>query len=268
MKIIEESHVHPSVSQQFTEEELLKLMQTHCNGSASAVQVVTICTDRIGVSQLLKRAEVRGRIYLGIRGKRQWASPIALMPGHPTNELTLVVGPHNDEQVLYTAYWGKPAPREVGDPSNSGPDQLKSVFFWEEHVLAPDPFETTVINLASDVIYVQRRSEDDKNELDPLVLQPQLGSPAWVQYQPSFAWEKKPGTPRKPILGRTVLHRRDPLVRGLPEPMAGVVYIVDRDVLTAVSAETARPDVLCVGLSYASEQYGSVCTAWHGHHHF
>lgn len=66
------------------------------------------------------------------RGDRAWASRMCDRPPAMVRQVTVIAGPHGDAPcVLYTAYGGPLAPREVGDPESTE----DSVAFWAEHAL-------------------------------------------------------------------------------------------------------------------------------------
>lgn len=72
------------------------------------------------------------------RPGRDWPSRVVVGEPRLTNQLTVVMGPHDGEPcVLYTAYGGACAPREPGDPSLAGDAAAlaESVDFWAEHAL-------------------------------------------------------------------------------------------------------------------------------------
>ena len=58
----------------------------------------------------------------------------------PTRKLSLIVGPHNGDIILYTAFGGPVAPREPFDPAiNQDKAALdESYAFWKDHALTAE----------------------------------------------------------------------------------------------------------------------------------
>jgi hypothetical protein len=77
--------------------------------------------------------------FLQARSGREYPSRIA---GHsqrprPTTKVTVIVGPHEDKPcVLYTAFGGPLAPKEVNDPFMKPEEVDASKAFWSTHALA------------------------------------------------------------------------------------------------------------------------------------
>lgn len=71
------------------------------------------------------------------RGDRAWPSRIVMGRGkRPTRTLTVIAGPHGEYScVLYTAYGGPCATRELGDPSLPEEEKRAAFEFWAEHAL-------------------------------------------------------------------------------------------------------------------------------------
>lgn len=73
------------------------------------------------------------------RAHRAWPSRVVDRPYRPSRKLTVIGGPDDDgSTVLYTAYGGPSAPRELLDPGLAGdPAALaESWAFWAEHALS------------------------------------------------------------------------------------------------------------------------------------
>jgi hypothetical protein len=74
------------------------------------------------------------------RGDRIGESRLCKRPVRPTDQLTIIAGPHDGERcVLYTAFGGPVAPREPFDPGlEDNGERDKSLAFWAEHALSED----------------------------------------------------------------------------------------------------------------------------------
>jgi hypothetical protein len=70
------------------------------------------------------------------RGTRENASRLCQRPARVTRKVTVIMGPHDGETVLYTAFGGPATPREPGDPTLPEKDRPESVAFWAEHALS------------------------------------------------------------------------------------------------------------------------------------
>jgi hypothetical protein len=77
-------------------------------------------------------------VTYAVRGARKCASRLVDRPMRWTRWCTVVVGPgEGNPHVLYTAYGGKAAPREPGDPSLATLEEWQaSKAFWSTHALA------------------------------------------------------------------------------------------------------------------------------------
>ena len=77
-------------------------------------------------------------VTYAVRGARKCASRVVDRPMRWTRWCTVVVGPsEGNPHVLYTAYGGKAAPREPGDPSLATLEEWQaSKAFWSTHALA------------------------------------------------------------------------------------------------------------------------------------
>lgn len=76
-------------------------------------------------------------VVYAARPGRAYPSRLTARPGFPTRQVTVVAGPHAGEPcVLYTAYGGPPAPRELGDPALSAADRPAAEAFWKDHALS------------------------------------------------------------------------------------------------------------------------------------
>jgi hypothetical protein len=54
-----------------------------------------------------------------------------------TSWVTVIAGPHEEHAcILYTAFGGPLAPKEVDDPSLTDEKRAESIAFWSEHALA------------------------------------------------------------------------------------------------------------------------------------
>lgn len=103
---------------------------------------VVIVTQRIPGAQLpcalygpaMGDAPVEeSEVFYQARPGRAWKSRLVDRPVRPYDKVTLVVGPFKGGRaVLYTAYAGPAAPREVNDPRAD----KDSTAFWAEHALA------------------------------------------------------------------------------------------------------------------------------------
>ena len=71
------------------------------------------------------------------RSGREYVSRCIDRPALPTRKLTVVAGPSDDGQpcVLYTAYGGAAAPREVADPNLTDAERAAAVEFWSQHAI-------------------------------------------------------------------------------------------------------------------------------------
>jgi hypothetical protein len=75
------------------------------------------------------------------RGDRKYPSRLVARPMRRTRTITIVVGPHADlPMVLYTAFGGPKAPREIFDPTLAGAandrELDESLAFWATHALS------------------------------------------------------------------------------------------------------------------------------------
>lgn len=73
------------------------------------------------------------------RAGRQYPSRILIgARPRPTQTCTVIAGPHGDLPcVLYTAFGGPPATRELNDPTLTSPPEIRgSQQFWAVHALA------------------------------------------------------------------------------------------------------------------------------------
>jgi hypothetical protein len=72
-----------------------------------------------------------------VRGTRAHASRTVARPTRQTNRVTIIAGPHGgDPCVLYTAFGGPLAPKEVDDPTLADEARPASIEFWADHALA------------------------------------------------------------------------------------------------------------------------------------
>lgn len=76
------------------------------------------------------------------RGQRTWPSRLVDRPVQMVPDVTVIVGPHEGQLVLYTMYGGPQAPREPGDPMIPDAELAEARKFWAEHALAKNPGRT------------------------------------------------------------------------------------------------------------------------------
>lgn len=79
------------------------------------------------------------------RGDRAYNSRLTEMGTVPTRKVTLIAGPHKEEDgrewtcLLYTAFPGPLAPKETLDPTLKPEEREASESFWAEHALSKSP---------------------------------------------------------------------------------------------------------------------------------
>jgi hypothetical protein len=77
------------------------------------------------------------RVTYEVRGPRRYASRMCASPKSLSRQVTVIMGEHEGEAILFTAYGGPCAPREPGDPSITSWEELQaSRKFWSEHALS------------------------------------------------------------------------------------------------------------------------------------
>jgi hypothetical protein len=139
MKVIEKSHVD-HLPRRVIDAAIAQIGQAMVELAKSQVVIAQV---RIPGAQLpcglygpamgdaaVDEAEVR----YAKRPGRDWASRLVDRPMRPSDLVTLVCGPYEGEAVLYTAYAGAEAPREVNDPNADEASQS----FWAEHALVAE----------------------------------------------------------------------------------------------------------------------------------
>lgn len=52
-----------------------------------------------------------------------------------TRKLSVIIGPHDGQVILYTAFGGPITPREPWDPSLNEKEKAESETFWKQHAL-------------------------------------------------------------------------------------------------------------------------------------
>ena len=82
------------------------------------------------------------QVFYKNRGDRTYQSrcvPINKYGVKKTSLLTVIAGPYEDIPcMLYTAFPGPSAPKEVNDPSMNEKERFFAEQFWKEHALAVD----------------------------------------------------------------------------------------------------------------------------------
>lgn len=232
LRVAPESHVHPSVHLLVEDADLVRrtLAALPPDADPSQVHVVTLRVPAsFGRTHLVPSD---GELVVrGLRGSRTTPSRLALgVSPSRTHKLTVVVGPHDGGPVVYTAYWGEPAPREPGDPSLDDAGRAEAEAFWAEHALVPEEGEQVVINLTPHDVTVVR---DDGST----VTIPTSGVVARVSSSSAPTGREVLGVPVEVVdLGE---------VEGLPAAQGDVTFIVSGIVRSALG--TSRPDVVSPG---------------------
>lgn len=162
-----------------------------------------------------------------VRGNRKGASRLCSRPSRKTPMVTVIAGPAGDEPcVLYTAYGGPCAPREPWDESMTEAERKESQRFWALHALTRP---ATLVNLTPHALKLS-------NEGEEWTIEPS-GSVARLAATPGDL-RRLEGVP-VPVAQPDEYGQ----VEGLPEPKAGVWYVVSG----LVGAHVHRPDVLMPG---------------------
>ena len=147
-----------------------------------------------------------------LRGDRPGLTRSVRRPERPSRLLTVIAGPAGDEPcVLYTAFGGPCAPREPWDPSLDSAGRAESQEFWGQHALAWEG--PALVNLTPHALELQG-PDGTRRTLPP------SGSVARLAATPGDV--------------RRLAHLPVPVaqpdgfgpVEGLPEPKAGVSYVV------------------------------------------
>lgn len=237
LRVTPESHIHPSIRTFFDDAEIVRrtLAVLPPNADPSQVHVVQFRTaSKCGQTNLVSREF--SAVYLGVRGSRSTTSRIVLgRKAKLTRTVTVVLGPHEGQPTVFTAYWGAAAPREPNDPTLDDASRTESIEFWDKHALVPEPGEQTVINLTPHTIQVAQ-PEDASGDRVWRTL-PASGHVARVATQ-----AKRLGTA---VLGAPVESIGTGPVEGLPSAQEGVVFVVSGMVRSALGS--TRPDVVSPG---------------------
>lgn len=99
--------------------EGLASLKTHLHGPATGEESV-----------------LEQEVFYKKRGQRVGETRMCLRSPVETRKLTMIVGPHDGEVILYTAYGGPVAPREPFDPDLKASEVAESVDFWAAHALS------------------------------------------------------------------------------------------------------------------------------------
>ena len=75
-------------------------------------------------------------VYHKQRGDRPGESRMVSLPLRPTRKVTVVAGPHEGRDIVYTIYGGPCAPREPFDSSLNESDRREAETFWSQHALS------------------------------------------------------------------------------------------------------------------------------------
>jgi len=237
LRVTPESHIHPSLRLFFDDAEIVKLaLAALPDADASRVHVVTFRAPSKYVGRTNLVQHDGAPVYLGVRGSRSTASRLVLgREAAFTRDVTVVYGPHEGRPTVFTAYWGKAAPREPGDPSHDTASFAESIEFWREHALVPEPGEQTVINLTPHAINVAQPEDANGERVWRTV--PASGHVARVASSTRSIGTSVLGAPVKATTTRGA-------VGGLPDEQEGVVFVVSGFVRSAL---IGRPDVVSPG---------------------
>lgn len=75
--------------------------------------------------------------HMAPRAGREYPSRIVNGPMRPTDQITVIAGPHEgDPCILYTCFAGPVAPKEPTDPALTDKERAESIKFWSEHALS------------------------------------------------------------------------------------------------------------------------------------
>lgn len=78
-------------------------------------------------------------VYYAPRGERKYTSRLTRKPARGTRQVTVIAGPHDGLPcILYTAFGGPLAPRELGDPELPVEKRAESEEFWAQHALSAE----------------------------------------------------------------------------------------------------------------------------------
>lgn len=79
----------------------------------------------------------RNECHWAPRKGREYASRLCNRSPRPVRTVTVIAGPHGDEAcVLYTAFGGPLAPKELNDPTLAPDKRAESEAFWIRHALS------------------------------------------------------------------------------------------------------------------------------------
>jgi len=137
LKIVEASHCDHGL----TEAHKAFLLEKYSEANGFFIETFELA-DSLGeldcalYGPIMGDAEVEGGFYEKRKG-RDNVSRLVSRPLRPTRQITVIAGPHEkDSCVLFTAFGGPLAPKEVDDPTLNDEDRAASVKFWDAHALA------------------------------------------------------------------------------------------------------------------------------------
>jgi len=142
MKITADSHTDHAL----TPAHLAWIVETFGDLDAFAIRTVTMPAHLSDLPCALHGPCVGGLpilerdVFYRKRGERVGESRMVVGESRPSRWLTVIVGPHDGEIILFTAFGGPMAPREPFDPALADrPDEhAESVAFWGAHALATE----------------------------------------------------------------------------------------------------------------------------------
>ena len=154
-------------------------------------------------------------VSMEVRGSREEPSRMIAKEPRSSRLLTVIAGPHNDEDcILYTAYGGPCAPKEPFSCEEGSEERKKSEEFWSEHALAS--LEQTKIGVAMNYTNLTPHSITLRLPDGADVIIPASGTVARVTALPREA-DVIAGCP-VPVIPSPVFGE----VEGLPFPTRGV----------------------------------------------
>jgi hypothetical protein len=140
MKRIDASHLDHGL----TEPQISHIMATFAGRDAFFIETIEL-PEELGMVDCGLHGPLMGDDPVGDdecelvrRGDRPNLSRLCDRQPRPTRQVTVIAGPHGDDPcVLYTAFGGPVAEKEVGDPTLTDDDAIaKSAAFWAEHALS------------------------------------------------------------------------------------------------------------------------------------